>query len=111
MLPCCRLSWSLTVCGMVLVGALPARAQLILRETFETDGDGTRYNFVGKGFEIHTGGPAVWGRNSDATRIGLATEAPKRRAAILWDAVANAGDYTDDAFMVFDSRDRLGDQQ
>jgi hypothetical protein len=88
---------------MVLAGALPARAQLILRETFETDGDGTRYNFVGKGFEIHAGGPAVWGRDSDATRLGLATEAPKRRAAILWDSTAFTGDFTDDAIMVFDS--------
>jgi hypothetical protein len=80
---------------------MPADAQLILRETFETDGDGTRYNFVGKGFEVHAGGPAVWGRDSDATRIGLATEAPKKRAAILWSA--DTSDYTNDAFMLFDS--------
>jgi hypothetical protein len=88
---------------MWLLVSVTADAQFILRETFETDGDGTRYNFVGKGFELHSGGPAMWGRDSDATQIGLATEAPKKRAAILWDAVANPGDYTDDAFMVFDS--------
>jgi hypothetical protein len=103
MLPCRGWSWFGVCCALVTIGSIPADAQLILRETFETDGDGTRYNLVGKGFEIHAGGPAVWGRDSDATRIGLLTEAPKRRAAILWDAVANSGDYTDDAFMVFDS--------
>jgi hypothetical protein len=103
MLSCCRLSRSLAVYAILFMGAIPAEAQFILRETFETDGDGTRYNFVGKGFEIHAGGPAVWGRDSDATRIGLATEAPKKRAAILWEAASIFGDYTDDAFMVFDS--------
>ena len=103
MLPCRR--WISVFTGLVmwLVALVTADAQFILRETFETDGDGTRYNFVGKGFEIHSGGPAVWGRDSDATRIGLATEAPKKRAGILWDSNSIAGDYTNDAFMVFDS--------
>jgi hypothetical protein len=91
------------VCALLVVSSVPAEAQLILRETFETDGDGTRYNFVNKGAEIGTDGPFVWGRDSDATKIGLATEAPKRRASILWAATANAGDFTDDAFMLFDS--------
>jgi hypothetical protein len=90
-------------CAMLVIGSVPADAQVILRETFETDGNGTRYNFVGNGFEIHSGGPAIWGRDSDATQIGIATEAPKKRAAILWEAVSNFGDYTDDAFTVFDS--------
>jgi hypothetical protein len=90
-----------SVCALLVISSVPAEAQLILRETFETDGDGTRYNFVGKGFEIHAGGPAIWGRDSDATRIGLATEAPKKRAAILW--TADTSDYTNDAFMLFDS--------
>jgi hypothetical protein len=87
-----------------LLGPAAADAQLILRETFETDGDGTRYNIVNRGFEMNTGqGPGVWGHNFDATQIGLASEAPKKRAAILWEAASNVGDYTDDAFMVFDS--------
>jgi hypothetical protein len=97
--------WISVSCSLALwfLASVTADAQFILRETFETDGDGTRYNFVGKGFELHAGGPAVWGRDSDASQIGLATEAPKKRAAILWDAVANVGDYANDAFMVFDS--------
>jgi hypothetical protein len=94
---------ALAGCLFSLICPVAAEAQFILRETFETDGNGTRYNFVGRGFEIHSGGPAVWGRNTDATQIGLATQAPKKRAAILWDAVANSGDYTNDAYMVFDS--------
>jgi len=77
MLPCRRWISVFTGLAMWLVAVATADAQFILRETFETDGDGTRYNFVGKGFEIHAGGPAVWGRDSDATQIGLATEAPK----------------------------------
>jgi hypothetical protein len=80
-----------------------ADAQFILRETFETDGDGTRYTFVNKGAEIGADGPFVWGRDSDATRIGLATEAPKKRAAILWSSAAFTGDFTNDAVMLFDS--------
>jgi hypothetical protein len=111
MLSSCRPSRILAVFALLLLGSAvlflssaPAEAQLILRETFETDGDGTRYNFVNRGFEINTGqGPGVWGHNFDATKIGLASEAPKKRAAILWEAVANPGDYTDDAFAVFDS--------
>jgi hypothetical protein len=103
MLPCRRSSWVVAVCGLSLWGSVSADAQFILRETFETDGDGTRYNFVNKGAEIGADGPFVWGRDSDATRIGLATEAPKKRAAILWSSAAFTGDFTDDAFMMFDS--------
>ncbi len=41
--------------------------QLIYQESFETDGDGTRYSLLDPGFEF-TGdsGPGIWGRNSDA---------------------------------------------
>jgi hypothetical protein len=98
----CRWWFSALVsCLLSLSGSVAVDAQLILRETFETDGDGTRYNFVGRGFEMTPGGPAVWGLNTDATRIGLASEAPKKRAAILW--AADTSDFTNDAFMVFDS--------
>lgn len=62
-----------------------AHAEILHQETFETDGDGERYDLFDPGFEF-TGdsGPGIWGLNFDAEQIGLQQNAPARRAAILW---------------------------
>ena len=72
-------------------------AQLIYHEGFETDGDGTRYTIVDRGFAITAEGPGVWGHSFDATELGLVGNAPAKRAAILWDQNADFNNLSQDA--------------
>ena len=102
MLPCCR--WSsesgrVRMWLAVVTGPCTTYLTRDVRNRWRWDAIQLRQ----QGPEIGTDGPFVWGRDSDATRIGLATEAPNKRASILWSAAAFTGDFTDDAFMMFDS--------
>ncbi|MDG2382982.1 MAG: PEP-CTERM sorting domain-containing protein [Pirellulaceae bacterium] len=80
--------WPLLIlsCGLFgLAGLSNVRGEILHQETFETDGDGSRYELNDPGFEF-TGdsGPGVFGLNFDADQIGLQQNAPAKRAAILW---------------------------
>ena len=76
--------------------------QLIHQETFETDGDGTRYELFDRGHEDtnlpdQASGWGIWGHNFDApsAEIGIPATAPAKRAGILWnheDPLAEFGD-------------------
>jgi hypothetical protein len=70
--------------GLLVCTLNRADAELIYRETFNDDGDGTRYQIVDRGYEITDAGPGIWGHNFDAEQIGLGSSAPARRASILW---------------------------
>ena len=68
-----------------------ATAQLIYQETFEDDGDGSRYELFDRGHEDtnlpdQASGWGIWGHNFDAKpeEIGLASTAPDKRAAFAW---------------------------
>ncbi|MCA9215312.1 MAG: hypothetical protein KDB27_19740 [Planctomycetales bacterium] len=79
--------------------------QLIYSESFESDGDGSRYELFDPGFEF-TGdsGPGMWGLNVDAEQIGLQQNAPAKRAAILWHHDDLAGDaFTPESLEVWTS--------
>ncbi len=92
-----------------------AFAQLPFSESFETDGDGTRYTVTDPGFVADTGdaGPAIWGRaafTSELTApvsvneggvLGLAQGAPEKRAAILWDHTLTEDDVDFDSWSVW----------
>jgi hypothetical protein len=80
-----RTSCSVSFLACLLVCALnQAEAQLIYRETFNDDGDGTRYQIFDRGYELTDAGPGIWGHNFDGDVIGLGSNAPARRASILW---------------------------
>lgn len=97
-------NWSihagLLVGAFLFFGSSNGQAQLIHQEGFETDGDGTRYTIVDRGFEITTAGPGVWAHSFDATQIGLVQVAPEKRAAILWDQNADFNDLSNEALEV-----------
>ena len=82
--------------------AVPSLGQLLHQETFETDGDGTRYELFDRGHEDsntpdQASGWGIWGHNFDApaNEIGLLATAPAKRAGILWnheDPISDFGD-------------------
>jgi hypothetical protein len=81
------LNWLCALLGALAVSVClgtTANGQLIYRETFNDDGDGTRYVLTDPGYELTTAGPGIWGHNFDAEQIGLGSAAPAHRAAILW---------------------------
>ena len=112
-------SWSsrrTSLTGMLLLlSASVCSAQLPFVEGFETDGDGTRYTVTDPGFVADTGdaGPAVWGLTAftdDFTApfsvegggvLGLAQNAPAKRAAILWDVALTEDDVDFDSWPVW----------
>jgi len=86
--------------------------QILYQESFETDGDGSRYTLLDPGYEEDTSilagtagsGPGIWGRRSDGDAVGLTQAAPAKRAAILWNHDDLSGDiYTTDALDVWAS--------
>ena len=90
---------SATIATLFLLKA-SAFGQLIHQETFETDGDGTRYELIDRGHEDtnlpdRASGWGIWGHNFDAIpeEIGIASTAPDKRAAILWNHEDPLGDF------------------
>lgn len=82
--------WATAIASVFLI-PMSASAQVFFSETFNTDGDGTRYELVGRGHEDtnlpnQASGWGIWGHNFDAPadEIGLVQTAPAKRAAILW---------------------------
>ena len=93
--------------ALILTAALfnVATGQLIYHEGFNDDGDGTRYVMEGRGSLIGADGPGAWDHNFQVDTIGFNSEAPERRAAILW---ANAvlefeDDFTTEASTIWDN--------
>ncbi len=63
-----------------------ADAQLIYRENFEGDGSGYTIDTPEYVEQTPENGwsPGIWGLNTQGSQIGLAANAPAKRAAILW---------------------------
>ena len=77
-----RNSWR-TAIALLFLFPMTASSQLIFQENFE--GDDSNYELFDDGWEDSgDSGPATWGLNTDAERIGLLQAAPAKRAAILW---------------------------
>lgn len=82
-----------------------ASAQLIYQENFE--GNASGYTLEDPGYEPQTPengwSPAIWGLNNLGPQIGLASNAPANRAAILWnhDPAVLADDFTSEALDVW----------
>lgn len=64
--------------------------QVIFQETFETDGDGSRYTLLDKGLVSGADlpgdqdGPIYWEHNFNVPVVGVVTPAAARRAVIMW---------------------------
>ena len=96
---CSTSLWRTTI-ALLFLFPMAANAQLIFQENFE--GDDSNYELFDDGWEDSgDSGPATWGLNVDAERIGLLQAAPAKRAAILWSHAALEDDFTQDALDVF----------
>jgi hypothetical protein len=73
--------------GSMFVTAKAAQV-IVYQETFETDGEGTRWTSIGRGVsEDPASGPAFWGLNygpEAPSFVGVRAIAPARRAAMAW---------------------------
>lgn len=101
---------------VLIISAGAASGQLPYLESFESDGDGSRYTLTDPGFVADTGeaGPAIWGRvayvpdtpaplsiEGVGGSIGLASAAPDKRAAILWSSTLTEDDVDFEAWSVW----------
>ncbi|MBI4660911.1 MAG: hypothetical protein HY735_18920, partial [Verrucomicrobia bacterium] len=94
---------------------LAAQAQvLIFQETFETEGEGTRY--VSEGSDAYEparlarelnrfdqGGPVYWARKSKVSLVGVPEQTPARRALMCWHHSIDASLVTQEFLSLFDS--------
>ncbi len=88
-----------------------AQAQLIYTETFNTDGDGTRYTSRGKGLVLliieGNPEPSYWTHSSEVTKageiVGLVIPAAGRRAAITFQSAITEAQLTPDALKLIDN--------
>ncbi|HVR36945.1 MAG TPA: hypothetical protein VMS21_13960 [Methylomirabilota bacterium] len=92
---------------------LPAHAQLIYEENFNTDGDGTRYFTEGRAvFEVDTHaangiidqeGPVYWAHNFEVSFVGVPAASPERRAVWTWHHTLPETAVTPEALDLFDA--------
>lgn len=108
---------SLVFCVAMGIGfwATPAKAQeLIFQETFETDGEGTRYTTQGSSVyetariinELNRNdqiGPVYWARKSKVSVVGLPELTPARRALMCWHHTIDPTLVTPEFLSLFDS--------
>ncbi len=82
-----------------------ASAQALLgQETFEDDGEGTRYTIEGRGIdEALSAGPGYWDHNLNVSVVGVPAVAPARRAAFVWRHDLDPANIQDGALELFDS--------
>ncbi len=92
----------------------PGQQEILYREDFNTDGDGTRYTTEGafvSEFEDHGAngisgdqeGPVYWGHSSSVSFVGVAAQPPARRAVISWHHELTAEDVTEDGLALLDA--------
>jgi len=91
----------------LLVVATAEAAQIVVyQESFETDGEGTRWTSIGRGVsEDPASGPAFWGLNygpEAPSFVGVRAIAPARRAAMAWHHTIPADAISADFLSVFE---------
>lgn len=90
-------------CGLAMSSQV--HAQLIYQENFE--GNASGYTLEDPGYEPQAPengwSPGIWGLNTLGPQIGLASNAPANRAAVLWnhDPVVLGDDFTSEALDVW----------
>lgn len=90
--------------------------ELIWQETFETDGEGSRYvtdgagvfetdSFADNGISTDQAGPVYWTRVADGSPslVGVPAPTPERRIVMAWGSAIVADDITDDFWTHFDA--------
>ncbi len=88
--------------------------EVLFQETFETDGDGSRYTVEGGDvYELDRiiselgnadqQGPVYWARNTEVSFVGVPAPTPARRGVMAWHHTIPADDVTEDFLTFFDS--------
>jgi len=88
--------------------------EILFQETFETDGDGSRYTEEGGAvYEIDRitselgladqQGPIYWLRISDVSFVGVPAPTPEKRAIMAWHHTIVADDVSEDFLKLFDN--------
>ena len=88
--------------------------EILFQETFETDGDGSRYTVEGGDvFELDRiqselgntdqQGPIYWSRNTDVSFVGVPAPTPEKRGILAYHHTITADDVTEDFLTFFDS--------
>ena len=88
--------------------------EILFQETFETDGDGSRYRVEGGAvYEIDRitselgladqQGPIYWSRSSDVSFVGVPAPTPEKRAIMAWHHTIVADDVSEDFLKLFDN--------
>ena len=87
--------------------------EVLFQETFETDGDGSRYTVEGGDvYELDRiqselgntdqQGPIYWSRNTDVSFVGVPAPTPEKRGILAYHHTISADDVTDDFLTFFD---------
>ncbi|MDA0752624.1 MAG: hypothetical protein O2964_18130 [Verrucomicrobia bacterium] len=87
--------------------------EILFQETFETDGDGSRYTIEGGDvFEVDRiqselgildqQGPIYWSRNTDVSFVGVPAPTPEKRGILAYHHTIAADDVTEDFLSFFD---------
>lgn len=95
-----------------VLGRLHAQ-EVLFQETFETDGNGTRYTVEGGAvYELDRivselgnadqQGPIYWARNQDISFVGVPAPTPEKRAIMAWHHTIVADDVSEDFLKFFD---------
>ena len=108
--------WRLLTAAAVGLGLNATAQEVIWQDSFETDGEGSRYvtegaavfepeSFADAGIGADQGGPVYWARVADGSPsfVGVPAPTPERRIAMAWGNAISADDITDDFWAHFDS--------
>lgn len=87
--------------------------EILFQETFETDGDGSRYTVEGGDvYELDRiqselgntdqQGPIYWSRNTDVSFVGVPAPTPEKRGILAYHHTIAADDVTEDFLTFFD---------
>ena len=102
----------------VLLGPLQLSygQELLWQESFETDGEGSRYvtegvaifepeSFPANGISTDQGGPVYWTRAGNGTPsfVGVPAPTPERRIVMAWGSAITSDNITDDFWTHFDN--------
>jgi hypothetical protein len=92
---------------VAIISASPiGGAELIHEETFDTDGDGSRYTMNGRSVVENIDGqigPGFWDLSSKVSFVGIPNAAPARRALFLWHHDISPETMAPEALELFDS--------
>lgn len=106
--------WFTALSAVVLSSWAVSGQEILLQESFEDDGNGTRYTVEGgEVYEVDRiiselnnmdqVGPIYWARNSEVSFVGVPGPAPDRRVILHWQSDVPTDAVTEDFLAFFDN--------